>query len=162
MASGSKGNKALQVIFTLSSSSIRRKRLGQKDEVKATSKFDYPSLWFWRPVSVTFRQKPIGKLPISVRRYRKMVRFGSRNALPISGGRLCLGSDRFSPEIGKTSHFPSFVGRNRPIRFQLPCRITMHHTECEKKNDCLFKRRSWKTYQRQRWITETRNFFLAE
>jgi len=44
MASGSKRNKALQAIFTLSSSSIRRKRLRQKDEVKAASKFDDPSL----------------------------------------------------------------------------------------------------------------------
>lgn len=33
-----------------------------------------------------------------------MVRFGSRNTVPVFGGRLCLGSDRFSSETDKTGH----------------------------------------------------------
>jgi len=62
-------------------------------------------------------------------RSRKMIRFRSRNTLPVSGDRLCLDSARFSSETKKlmtgfghcipASMFRPFYDPNRPVRLEL-------------------------------------------
>ena len=77
-------------------------------------------------------RNPVTSLLVLAGSHRKMVGFGSRNTVPVSGGRLCsvpVGSlwKREKPATGSGHRipasmfrsFPEFSGRNRSVRFDL-------------------------------------------